>query len=98
MIEGSVVEDAFPRIVRGGDGNLDASISCSEAGMAVLFVDVGQEVAAGTTLAEVRDADGRLRESMTAPFASLVMALRRDAPVVRGDFIAMLAPLQGVGP
>ncbi|MEV4669890.1 succinylglutamate desuccinylase/aspartoacylase family protein [Microbacterium sp. LWO12-1.2] len=98
MVDGEVVDGAAPRTIRGGDGNLDASITCSGAGIAVLFVDVAQEVAAGATLAEIRGADGQLRESLTAPFASLVMAVRRDAPVVQGDFIAMLAPLHGAGP
>jgi len=97
IVDGTPEPSVSPRVLRGGDGNLDASISCSEDGLAVLFVDVGQEVLAGETLAEIRDSAGCLMESIIAPTAAFVMALRRDAPVLRGDFIVMLAPLEDHG-
>jgi uncharacterized protein len=84
---------APPILLTGADGNTDASFPCSVAGFCVTRVRSGAPVAAGTPLADILDADGRVAEQIRSQQEGTVMMLRRAAEVKPGDGIAMLGPL-----
>lgn len=79
-------------VVDGGDGNVDAMLEAQADGFCVTFVEVGEQVAAGQVVAEVRTVADGVVQVLHAPWAARVMMLRRTAPVAAGDGIAMLAP------
>lgn len=81
-----------PLVIEEGDGNVDSSLCCTVAGLCVTRVRTGDDVAAGTTLAEIVGEDGEVLERLTSPFPARVMMLRRTAPICAGDGVAMLAP------
>lgn len=82
-----------PILLRGGDGDVDASYSCSVDGYCITRVEVGVAVATGTLLAEILADDGSLREQVRSNSPGTVMMLRRRAEIVAGDAIAMLGPI-----
>ncbi|UWP79995.1 succinylglutamate desuccinylase/aspartoacylase family protein [Dactylosporangium fulvum] len=81
------------RVVQGGDGDVDASVSAAVAGWCVTAVTAGDVVAAGTLVAEIVDEAGRVVQPVRAPRDGIVMMLRRTAVVAPGDGIAMLGPV-----
>lgn len=80
------------RFLRGGDGDLDASLNARSRGLAVLRVDVGAQVRSGDVIIEIRDRTGRVVDEVKAHADATVMALRRHAVVEEGDLLAMLGP------
>lgn len=82
---------AAPRMIVGGNGNVDESIVCTVDGFCVTHVVAGDDVGAGQVIAEVMSADGRVLEVLRAPTAGTIMMLRRTTGVVAGDGIAMIA-------
>lgn len=87
--------DAAPppaRVLKGGDGNVDASVSCRAAGMCITRVTPGEPVDACRLIAQIY-AEGRPVDEVYAPSAGMVMMLRRKPRVDAGDAIAMLGPL-----
>ncbi|WP_344076448.1 M14 family metallopeptidase [Luedemannella helvata] len=81
------------RVVRGGDGDVDSSVSADVAGWCVTAVRAGDVVGAGDPVAEIVDGRGRVAQRVTAPHDGVVMMLRRSAPVVEGTGIVMLGPV-----
>lgn len=79
-------------VIPGGSGNSDESPATVHGGYCLSVAKRGQPVDAGETLAEIRDRDGRLLETIVAPFDGVVMLIRAIAPVEPGDVIAMIAP------
>lgn len=80
-----------PRVISRGDGNVDASLAAGTDGYCVTRVAVGETVAPGQPIAEIRGADGRVLETIASRTAGFVMMLRRTAAVREGDGIAMIA-------
>ncbi|MER7003865.1 succinylglutamate desuccinylase/aspartoacylase family protein [Dactylosporangium sp. NPDC000555] len=81
------------RVVRGGDGDVDSSVSAEVAGWCVTAVDAGDVVDAGALVAEVVDTTGRVVQPVRAPKAGTVMMLRRRAVVEPGTGIVMFGPV-----
>ena len=84
---------AEPLVLRGDDGNVDASLACSVGGYCVTRVRSGQQVESGQLLAEILDEAGNSVEQIRSPRLGSVMMLRRRADVEPGDGIAMLGPV-----
>jgi predicted deacylase len=82
-----------PHVLRGGAGNVDASLSCAAAGWCSTAVFAGDVVERGELIAEVIGEDGRIAERVVAPVDGTIMLLRRRAEVAAGDAIAMLGPV-----
>ena len=82
-----------PRVISRGDGNIDSSVAAGVAGWCVTRVVVGQTVEPDQTIAEIRGADGLVREVIVARTPGVIMMLRRTAAVAPGDGIAMIAEL-----
>ena len=82
-----------PAVLRGDDGDVDSSLSCSFDGYCVTRVRPGQPVTAGQRLADILAEDATPLERIVAPRAGTVMMLRRRATVSAGDGIAMLGPI-----
>ena len=80
------------RFIPGGSGNTDESPETVTGGYCLSIAKRGQPVAAGEKLAEIRDADGRLVETIVAPFEGVLMLIRAIAPVEPGEKIALVAP------
>lgn len=80
------------RILRGGDGDVDSSVSASVPGWCVTAVRAGDQVGRGDLVAEILDPDGVPAEEIRAPHAGTVMMLRRRAEVEPGVGIVMLGP------
>lgn len=91
MIDRADRPSARARVLEGGDGNVDASISCGVSGSCVTRVVAGQAVHAGDVIAEIY-VDGRPAEVLHVPSTGTVMMLRRKPQVEAGDAIAMLGP------
>ena len=83
-----------PLVIAEGDGNVDSSLTCDVAGLCVTRTSVGAVVVEGTLLADIVDERGAVAEQVRSPVAGRVMMLRRTAPVVPGEGIAMLAPAE----
>lgn len=83
-----------PRVISRGDGNIDSSVAATVAGFCVTRVVVGQDVRPGQTIAEIRDAESLVRETIVARTPGVIMMLRRTAAVEPGDGIAMIAELE----
>ena len=83
---------AVRSVIPGGSGNSDESPATAHGGYCLAVAKRGQPVESGETLAEIRDDDGRLLETIVAPFDGVVMLIRAIAPVEAGDVIAMVAP------
>jgi predicted deacylase len=94
MIDGAPPpsETTEPEVVRGGDGDLDRALSADVDGLLVTRSHAGARVRAGDSLAEVLDAAGTSLQTCTAPRDGIVMLLRRDARIRRGDGVALVAP------
>lgn len=80
------------RVLRGGDGNVDASIPAEHEGWCVTRARAGSVVEAGECVAEIVTDDGLIAQRVLAPHRALVMLLRRRADVRPGDLLAMFAP------
>ncbi len=80
------------RFIPGGSGNTDESPETVKGGYCLSIAKRGQPVDAGETLAEIRDADGRLVETIVAPFDGILMLIRAVAPVEPGEKVALVAP------
>ena len=81
------------RILRGGDGDVDSSVSASVSGWCVTAVRAGDQVRRGDLVAEILDGDGLPAEEISAPHDGTVMMLRRRAEVEPGIGIVMLGPV-----
>jgi predicted deacylase len=80
-------------VLRGGDGDVDTSVTTPVAGFCVTRAQPGQVVAEGDRIAEIVDSHGAVAHVVRAPRAATVMMLRRRASVDTGDAIAMLGPV-----
>jgi predicted deacylase len=80
-----------PRIIRGGDGDLDNATLAELDGWCVTRSRAGAEVTAGDLLAEIVRDDGTVGQQVRADSGGIVALLRRHAPVRTGDTVAMLA-------
>jgi predicted deacylase len=89
---GPVGTPADPVVLDGGDGDVDASIACVTAGLCITRATVGDDVRAGTPVAEIIGDAGEPVEVLRAPRAGRLMMLRRTAEVRAGDGIAMFGP------
>ncbi len=78
-------------LIRGGDGDLDASLTASADGVFVTRTSAGAHVRAGDLLGEMWDDDAR-RAAIVSPRDGIVIFLRREARVSAGDALAMIAP------
>ncbi len=94
MLEPATAEPgpSVRRFIPGGSGNTDESPETVTGGYCLSIAKRGQPVAAGEKLAEIRDADGRLVETIVAPFEGVLMLIRAIAPVEPGEKIALVAP------
>jgi predicted deacylase len=81
------------RILRGGDGDVDSSVSAGIGGWCVTAVRAGDQVRRGDLVAEIIGVEGTPLEQIRAPHDGTVMMLRRRAPVEPGDGIVMLGPV-----
>jgi predicted deacylase len=84
---------AGPKLLRGDDGDVDASIACSVDGYCITRVRSGDQVGVDQVLAEILDEDGNTLEQIRSQRVGTVMMLRRLADVRAGEGIAMLGPL-----
>lgn len=84
---------AARRILRGGDGDVDSSVSSTMDGWCVTAVRAGEVVRAGDLIADIVDPAGRIAQTVLAPHDGTVMMLRRRAPVEAGTAIVMLGPV-----
>ena len=91
MIEPVGAAAAPSGLLRGGDGNVDESLRCAEAGLCVSWVMAGDVVKAEQLIAEIY-VGGVVAEEVRAPVAGTVMMLRRKPRVEGGEAIAMLGP------
>ncbi|MDT4947369.1 MAG: hypothetical protein QOH14_4102 [Pseudonocardiales bacterium] len=87
-----------PLVLRGDDGDVDASLACSVAGYCITRVRAGDAVGPEQVLADIVDEGGEGVEQIRSPRPGTVMMLRRQAEVRPGDAIAMLGPLPQGGP
>lgn len=92
MLDGAPPASPPPAVLRGGDGNVDASVSCTTDGWCVTAVRAGDPVDRGDLVAEILDPSGAVAERILAPLDGTVMMLRRKAPVTAGTGIVMLGP------
>jgi predicted deacylase len=81
------------RIMRGGDGDVDSSVSANARGWCVTAVRAGDEVRQGDLVAEIIDVNALTVQQIHAPHDGTVMMLRRRAEVEPGDGIVMLGPV-----
>ncbi|MDO8187086.1 succinylglutamate desuccinylase/aspartoacylase family protein [Conexibacter sp. JD483] len=87
-ISGSDRPRDCPRgLIRGGDGDLDASLIAHADGLFITRTHAGAHVRAGDLLGEMWEG-----ERLVAPRDGIVMFLRRDARVAAGDSLALIAP------
>jgi predicted deacylase len=91
MLDGEAAVPS-PVVLRGGAGDVDASLACSSGGWCMTAVEAGDGVRRGSLVAEIAGPDGTVVEQLTAPVDGTVMMLRRRAEVAAGDSIAMLGP------
>lgn len=82
-----------PLILRGDDGDVDASLTCSVGGYCVTRVGTGQTVGRDHVLAEILDEAGSTVEQIRSPRAGSIMMLRRQAEIEPGDGVVMLGPV-----
>jgi predicted deacylase len=80
------------RLLRGGDGNVDESVSCTIAGLCVTRIAAGEVADSGDAIADIY-VDGVVAERVLAPLKGTVMMLRRKPRVEAGQAIAMLGPI-----
>jgi predicted deacylase len=80
------------KLVRDSSGNIDEAISSSADGWMVRRAAVGEVVHAGAIVAEIFDSEGAIVETVRSPTEAIVMLLKRNAHVSRGEIIVMLAP------
>lgn len=80
------------RLIRGGDGNTDASRVASHSGYCITAVAAGDTVRAGQLIAEVRDASAGVLEVVESPIDGVVMMIRAVAEIEAGDGVVMVAP------
>ncbi len=92
MIDGELPPRPPRRVLRGGAGDVDASLSCRSDGWCLTAVLAGEAVDRGELIAEVLASDGQVVEQVTAPFDGTAMMLRRRAEIRPGDSVAMLGP------
>lgn len=74
-----------------GDGNTDAGIVAGVGGYFVAHRDAGDVVGARELVATVVDEDLRVRAEVRAPDDGVIMLVRRNARVVAGDTVAIVA-------
>lgn len=86
----SLAPPAERGFIRGGDGDLDASLTAAADGVFVTRTSAGAHVRAGDPLGELWDGDRRA--AIVSPRDGIVMFLRRDARVSTGDALALIAP------
>jgi predicted deacylase len=91
-LDGPAADPPPQRIVRGGVGNVDASLTSPADGTLVTWVDAGDLVEGGTRIASLVDAEGEFAGEVRSPTPGLVMFLRRSARVRRGDPVVLVAP------
>jgi predicted deacylase len=91
LIEPTEPAPTSARVVRGGNGNVDESVSCRAAGLCVTRVAAGALVESGQPIAEIY-VDGLVVEQVCAPATGTVMMLRRKPRVEAGTGIAMMGP------
>jgi predicted deacylase len=78
-----------------GPGNTDAGMAATADGYLVTSRRVGDLVDEGEVIASVVDVGGSVLDHVVAPQPGLVMLLRRDARVSRGDTVCMVASPAG---
>lgn len=83
---------AVERVLRGGDGDVDSSVSATVDGWCVTSVAAGATVTRGEAVADIVDARGEVAQRIRAPHDGTVMMLRRTAEVTAGTGIVMLGP------
>lgn len=93
MVDGPAPAGRTSMVLKGGDGNVDASLACTVDGYCVTRAQVGAVVAEGCVLAEILDGGGDRLQQIRANRAGTLMMLRRQADVTAGDGIAMLGPV-----
>jgi predicted deacylase len=80
------------RVMRGGDGDLDAGIAAPVAGRFVARSTAGAVLAAGAPIGDIVDDDGRSVASIIAPRAATVVFLRRTTRIGLGEVVCALGP------
>lgn len=80
------------RVIRGGDGDVDAGLVAPEDGFLLGAVAPGSSVAAGEALASIVPLAGGERSFIVAERDAVVMMIRHRSPIRRGELVAMLAP------
>lgn len=86
---------AGSRVLRGDDGDVDASLAALTEGLCVTRVVAGEVVQPGQLIAEVLDDRAEVVQEVRnpRPAPASVMMLRRTAQIAAGEGIAMLGPV-----
>lgn len=80
------------RVIRGGDGDLDAGVTAPCGGRFVAARDAGDVLATGDLIGEIADEAGVPVAEITAPSESTLVYLRRTARIAAGERVCALAP------
>jgi len=91
-LDGPATDPPPQRIVRGGVGDVDASLSSPADGTLVTWVNAGDVVEEGTRIASFVDAEGDIVGEIRSPTRGIVMFLRCNARIRRGDPVVLIAP------
>lgn len=81
------------RLLTGGDGDVDASVTSQVDGWCVSRARAGAHVEPGDPIADVVGDDGRIRQRLIAPMPATLMCVRRRALTRTGDLLAMFGPV-----
>lgn len=92
LLEPTEAASAPAAILRGGDGNVDESVTCTTDGVCVTRVAAGEIVESGDAIVDIYQ-QGNVAEYVRAPRRGTVMMLRKNPRVVAGQAIAMLGPI-----
>lgn len=82
-----------PRVISEGSGDIDSGLECARDGFCMTRVSVGDDIDAGTSIADIVDDCGRTLETIVAQTAGTILMLRKTAAVKAGDRIAVMTDI-----
>jgi predicted deacylase len=80
------------RVMRGAGGDLDASIVAAVSGRFIAAARAGAQLAAGDTIGEILDEDGRSAASIVSPADATLVFVRRTARISAGEAVCSFGP------
>jgi predicted deacylase len=92
MLGGDPAPGRVRKVIRGGDGNLDAGVTAPYGGRFVAARAAGDVLATGELIGEIVDEAGISVAEITAPSDSTLVFLRRTARITEGERVCALAP------